>query len=56
MLMNATLLHPGPPHCHFSDERLVGVLVDGGSGVNVLVVAGSVVDVLVVAGSLVVGG
>ena len=59
MSMNATLLHPGPPH---TSEGRVGVVAGSvvggsvaGSVVGVTVVAGSVVGVIVVAGSVVDG-
>ena len=50
MLMNAALLHPGPPHV--SEGRVVGVMVVAGSVAGVMAVAGSVVGGMVVAGSL----
>ena len=52
--MNATLLHPDPPHVSDLPElRVVDVSVVVGSVVGVTVVAGSVVGVTVVAGSVV---
>ena len=53
MFMNATLLHPGPPHVSEGMPSVVGIAVVAGSVVGVMVVAGSVVGVMVVAGSVV---